>query len=80
MLLVFVMVFPVDFTASSEMSSQEFSSSGNNDSKLSLSLSQETMDYMWRSVEDIANTDVWSVARWWLSFGKNANTFRKTHC
>ena len=42
-----------------KMSSQELS--GSTSSKLNLSLSQETVDYMWHSVSDIADPTVWSV-------------------
>ena len=42
------------------MSSQE-SSGSSADSKLNLSLSQETVDYMWHIVSDVATDYVWSV-------------------
>jgi len=41
------------------MSSQE--SIGSTDSKLNLSLSQDTVDYMWHIVSDVATPNVWSV-------------------
>jgi len=46
-----------------KMSSQE-SSRSSNGSKLSLSLSQDTVEYIYHAVSDIADQNVWSVVHY----------------